>query len=128
MLSEEYRKGLVLDKGYNCAEKVLNLSNEVLDLGLSDQALKVAGGFGGGMGIGHICGALVGAVMVLSLRHVETVGNQSDIKSIEKEFLKKVEEKLGSLMCRDLLKQYHTPERKCEFIIESVLEKLDEYV
>jgi len=128
MLIEKYREGLVRDRDYNCAEKVLNLSSEVLELNLPEKALKVAAGFGGGMGIGHLCGAVTGSIMVLSLKYVDTVEHQSDIKRIEKNFLQKVQEKLGSLMCKDLIKAYYNPESKCEYIIENVIEILDQYI
>jgi len=128
ILINKYREGLVKDRDFNCAEKVLNLSNEVLAIDLPDKALKVAAGFGAGMGIGHLCGAISGAIMVLSLQHVESVGHQSEIKKIEKEFLYKVEEKLGSLMCKELLNNYYSKETKCEYIMESVIEILDDFV
>jgi C_GCAxxG_C_C family probable redox protein len=32
-------------------------------------AVKVSAGFGGGMGIGSVCGAVTGAIMVIGLKH-----------------------------------------------------------
>lgn len=57
--------------GLNCAESVLKA---VLDTGVapdfSPQAVAMATGFGGGMGLaGHNCGALVGAVMAVGAVH-----------------------------------------------------------
>lgn len=71
-VEEKQRAGqLVADRfkeGYNCAEAVLRGFRDELDLGLDDQALKIATGFGGGLGqAGCMCGALTGAIMVLNL-------------------------------------------------------------
>ena len=53
-------------EGYNCAEAILRAFNTTLELGLDDDALRLAAGFGGGLGhSGCVCGALAAAVMVL---------------------------------------------------------------
>ncbi len=50
--------------GYNCAESVLGGVAEAL--GLDGPPLRIATGFGGGVGrTGEICGAVTGAVMVM---------------------------------------------------------------
>ncbi len=52
--------------GYNCAEAVLRSFNTALGLGLGDDALRLAAGFGGGIGhSGCVCGALAASIMVL---------------------------------------------------------------
>ncbi len=54
------------ESGYNCSQAVFSTYSE--DFGVSsDQALKIASGFGGGMRIGGTCGAVTGAFMVLGL-------------------------------------------------------------
>lgn len=53
-------------EGYNCAEAILRAFNATLNLGLDDNALKLAAGFGGGIGhSGCVCGALAASIMVL---------------------------------------------------------------
>ncbi|MFA5354803.1 MAG: C-GCAxxG-C-C family (seleno)protein, partial [Thermodesulfovibrionales bacterium] len=52
------RNGFGDDLKLNCAEKILHGANEVYDLGLDREALKLARGMGGGMGIESVCGAL----------------------------------------------------------------------
>lgn len=65
-------------EGYNCAESVLRALNEELKLNLSDDALKMATGFGGGLGqAGCMCGALAGAVMALNVLQGRTSPAQS---------------------------------------------------
>ncbi len=53
-------------EGYNCAEAILRSFNTTLGLGLGDDALSLAAGFGGGIGhAGCVCGALAASIMVL---------------------------------------------------------------
>ena len=53
-------------QGYNCAEAMLRAINLVWGLRLSDESLRLAAGFGGGMGCEDACGAMTGAVAGLS--------------------------------------------------------------
>ena len=53
-------------KLYNCAEVTLRAMNDVYELGLSEQTLKTAAGFGGGMFTGDACGVVTGAAMGLA--------------------------------------------------------------
>ena len=54
--------------GLFCSEAILKAFNEVYGLGLPEQALRIATGFGAGLGeSGCSCGAVTGCVMVLSL-------------------------------------------------------------
>lgn len=57
-------------KGFNCAEAVLESILETIDTGLSKETLKLATGFGGGIGLfGDTCGAVTGAVMAVGAIH-----------------------------------------------------------
>lgn len=54
--------------GYNCAEAIFRAFCDLLHFDLGDDAVRIAAGFGGGIGhAGCICGALSGATMVLSM-------------------------------------------------------------
>ena len=53
-------------QGYNCAEAMLRAINMAWGLRLSDESLRLAAGFGGGMGCEDACGAMTGAVAGLS--------------------------------------------------------------
>ena len=54
--------------GLNCSESILHVFNEMLNNPLSPESLKMATGFGGGLGhAGCMCGALTGSVMILGL-------------------------------------------------------------
>ena len=53
----------------NCCERILRGANIAYDLGMREEDMRVSAPFGGGMGIGSTCGAIVGALMALSMRH-----------------------------------------------------------
>ncbi len=67
-VKERARKNF--SKGYNCAECVVEAVLETIDVGLPKETLKLATGFGGGVGLyGDTCGAITGAVMSVSAAH-----------------------------------------------------------
>jgi len=75
MLADLIIKGYGNDQDLNCAEKVLRGANQAYDLGLDLEALKLASGFGGGLGIGRVCGAVTAPVSVLGQLFVKEKGN-----------------------------------------------------
>lgn len=114
---------------YNCAERMLHAANDVYNLGLDDYTCKVASGFGGGMAVGSVCGALTGAIMVLGLLFVETTAHQSiRIKALEKELLSRYKEKMGDYHCAVLAKQYATHVPKCQPAILEAAKILDDII
>jgi C_GCAxxG_C_C family probable redox protein len=101
--------------GLNCAQAIL--STYAQDLGLDRQvALKLAAGFGGGMGrMAGTCGAVTGAFMVLGLDRgpAEADDQQGKETTYERvrEFAKRFEARHGTMVCRDLIKcDISTPE------------------
>jgi C_GCAxxG_C_C family probable redox protein len=93
--------------GCNCAQAVLAVFSA--DLGLDrETALRVATGFGGGMGrLGNTCGAVTGAFMVLGLargmRRTEDAAAKESTYALVAEFSKRFTEKHKTLACRELL-------------------------
>lgn len=71
MVADLIKKGYGEKENLNCAEKILYASNEAYNLGLDKKALKLSAGFGGGMAIESVCGALTGAIMVLGCLFVK---------------------------------------------------------
>ena len=113
------------DGGFNCAQAVLTAFGDVSGID-SERVLKIACGFGAGMGkMGKTCGAVTGAFMVIGLKYGHTKGN--DIESKEKtyalvrEFCSLFSKKHGSVECRELLPcDISTPEG-LEFALEQKL-------
>ncbi|SRR5271166_5769164 len=92
--------------GFNCSQAVL--SAFAGDFGLDDAtALKIASGFGGGMGrMANTCGAVTGAFMVLGLRYGQTSSDREAKEAIYariREFARRFQARNGSVVCRDLL-------------------------
>ncbi len=94
-------------EGYNCAQSVVFAFCDECGIG-EDAALKVACGFGGGMGRKQeVCGALAGGIMVLGLRRGR--GTQEgrpvteDLYQKIREFMDAFVVQNGSYLCRDLL-------------------------
>lgn len=97
--------GQYFKDGYNCAESILRTFKTELNLDLSDEALKAATGFGGGIGhAGCVCGALAASVMVLSILHGRINSRQSlaPIYSINEEFHRRFNKTFGGSCCRVL--------------------------
>lgn len=98
---EQFRSGL------NCSQAVLGEFAE--EYGLEPgPALKVACGFGGGMGrTGSTCGAVTGAIMVLGLAtggpDPRALAAKVRAYAQVRELLERFKERHGSTACRDLL-------------------------
>ena len=104
------RKENALDRfhdGYNCAQSVLiSFSN---DLNLNQEsALKIASGFGGGMGkLQNTCGAVSAAFMIIGYLHGKY--NETDNEANEvtnnyiQDFAQKFTQVHGTLMCKSLI-------------------------
>ena len=103
--AEEAKKQF--EKGFSCAPAVLSTYSEQLGLEKA-LALKIACGFGGGIGrLGRTCGAVTGAVMVIGLKHGQV--NLADEESrqrthtLVKEFVDRFTALYGSIECRELI-------------------------
>ena len=112
-------------QGFNCSQAVL--SAYAGQFGLDEEtALKIASGFGGGLGrMADTCGAVTGAFMVLGLKYGQNSpdrGAKERIYERIRDFAERFKERNGSLVCRDLLGcDISTPEglqhaREIEFL------------
>jgi C_GCAxxG_C_C family probable redox protein len=106
-LSKAEKAKKQFEKGFSCAPAVLSTYSE--QLGLEEAlALKVACGFGGGIGrTGRTCGAVTGAVMVIGLKHgqADVADEESRQKThkLVKQFIDKFTALHGSIECRELI-------------------------
>jgi C_GCAxxG_C_C family probable redox protein len=100
--------------GFNCSQSILSTYGEAL--GLDRQtALKLAAGFGGGMGcLGGVCGAVTGAFMVLGLKSGPTGADKAAknrMYELVREFSRRFTARNGSIVCKSLLNcDISTPE------------------
>jgi C_GCAxxG_C_C family probable redox protein len=97
----------LFQQGTNCAQAVACSFAE--DLGADRQlALRMATGFGGGMGhTSNTCGALTGAVMALGLAFgMKNAGDQAAkdrTYALVAEAVRRFRERAGAIACTDLL-------------------------
>lgn len=95
------------DEGFSCAPAVLSTYSQ--HLGLEEAlALKIACGFGGGIGrMGRTCGAVTGAIMVIGLRHGQASLADEESRQrtheLAKEFIDRFTALNGSIECRELI-------------------------
>ena len=72
-----------------------------------DTAMKIAAGFGAGMGrMAQTCGAVTGAYMVIGLKYGAASGDREAKEKtyrLVREFAEKFKAKNGSVVCRELL-------------------------
>ena len=94
-------------KGIDCSQVVVGAFAGELGI-TTEEAYKMAAAFGGGMGLGETCGAVVGAMIVLGLKYghydVEHMEQKDIMNAKRAEFLQKFQGKYGVCNCKGLLK------------------------
>jgi len=91
-------------QGFSCSQSIF--SAFAAQFGIAeDLALKIASPFGGGVARqGEVCGAVTGALMVIALKHgTTTPEKKEEIYKISQAFIRRFEEKHGSILCRKLV-------------------------
>ncbi len=116
-------------EGYNCAQAVLfSLADHT---GLSeDDSLKMATGFGAGMGrTQHVCGAVSGGILALNLLYGRGVNEgkeaQEEAYARVQSLISRFEEENSTVLCRELLDgcDLLTKEGQRRFISENMVER-----
>ncbi len=126
MLKELLSKKYIEEPQLNCAQKILYSSNDAYNLGLDSEALKLVAGFGGGMAIESVCGALTGGIMVLGkLFHPSNVEEKERLAQITKDFFEVYKNEMGEINCAPLKDKYRTEETKCNDVIIKAAEVLE---
>ncbi len=95
-------------KGYNCSQSVAMAYADEIGFSVSAVA-RMTSGFGGGIGrLREVCGAVSGAVTVLSIlcgyERPEDVEGKKQLYTLVQKFVAKFKEANGSYVCADLLK------------------------
>ena len=111
-LYEYLYNGFGKEEDLNCAEKMLYGANTVYNLGIDKSDLKLAAGFGGGMGL------LTGAIMAFSKAFIIERGHESTfLKELEFEFVSRFKELTSHTDCTPLKEEYRDPIDGCDYII-----------
>ena len=121
-------------EGYCCAQSVLFSYAERLNIS-TDMALKMADGFGAGMGRKQkVCGAISGAILALNLLYGRGENDDEDqhefAYSKVKDLIDKFEAKNGTATCKELLHgcDLLTPEGQDTFKTQNMIEQCYGYV
>jgi len=133
----------LFNQGFSCSQAVLAVF--AADFNLDKiTALRIAGGFGGGMGnLGETCGAVTGAFMVIGLKHGRVSIDDRIAKGktygFVRDFAHIYNTKRGSIKCKELLGcDLNTPEGMsyarennlfktiCPGLVETAVETLEE--
>lgn len=116
-------------EGYNCAQSMLYSYADALGI-TGDMALRIATGFGAGMGRKQeVCGAISGGIMVLNMMYGrgENEDRQKQEKTYAKvrEFIDLFEKELGTINCKKLLGgcDLMTPQGQNNFKENKMIEK-----
>lgn len=129
MLYDLLKDGFAKGKDLNCAEQMIYGANEAYELGLHKTSLKLSAAFGGGMGIEDKCGAITGALMVLSHLYVKDRAHESNkIKVLSEELFENYQNRMKSIDCKPLKEMYRTEEMKCTEVILAAATILDEII
>ena len=125
-LKELVVQGFYPANDLNCAETILYGANQVYNLGLSKDCLRLVAAFGGGMGTKNVCGGLTASLMVLGYLFVKDHAHQSpEIKEISQELFDLYTKNLGDFVCKILKDKYYTEEKKCFPVVLKGAEILD---
>ena len=132
-----------MTEGFNCTQAIFYAHCDALQFE-KDLALKIASGFGGGMGRkGEVCGAVSGGIIVLGFKYgniqKEDHSAKERVYAKTRELMDQFQKRHGTYICRDLLKgcdlttlkgyndfkEKDLFNRTCKPCVESVVEILD---
>lgn len=110
------------EKGYSCSESILKAA-AVKGI-LSEEMVKIATAFSGGMSSGCLCGAIAGAQLVISSKfgRTDNTENPTECKAKAKEFIDAFKAQHKVTCCKALSGKYdfNSPERRqnCSNLVE----------
>jgi len=90
-------------KGHSCAQAVFSAFAEPMGMDYTT-AVKLTSGFGGGMGMGSVCGAVTGALMAIGLKFggVDPKAKEQTSR-LTRELVRRFKAQHRSVNCRELL-------------------------
>ncbi len=115
MSFEDCIRKYYIEENYNCAECLIHAANEYYGLNISDEDMKMFGGFGSGMYAGIVCGTLVANVAILSKMVIKNKAREEtkEILPIINGMVNDFNEHLDGLSCKELRPKYYTREDSC---------------
>lgn len=112
---------------YNCAEILLNSSNDYYKMDIDPKFLKAIIPFGGGIYSERTCGALTGAIAALGIMYGEDKPTTNEkLKEITLKWLEVFEKEFGSLDCKDIKAIHRDEVTGCRPVIVRAAEMFEE--
>ncbi|NQT60085.1 MAG: C-GCAxxG-C-C family protein [Bacteroidetes bacterium] len=112
-----------LSADMNCAESIVRAANKLYSLEIDEHALRTASGFGGGMGAGHLCGAVSGCIMAAGMLFVRVRAHENDVlQNITADFIERINNHFDSLLCSEIEKKYSTEDFGCSQVVYETAE------
>ncbi len=117
------------ERDLNYSESTLDGANESLGLGLSEDEIRLVGGFGAGLGCGRLCGALAASIAVISKLMIKDRAHATPgLKEACAGYVKLFENEFGGTECDDLKARLVPPGQRCVNIISRNAQMLEEYL
>ncbi|MBS5144417.1 MAG: C_GCAxxG_C_C family protein [Butyricicoccus pullicaecorum] len=119
-------------KGYNCAQAVICAYADLFDID-QQTAYKMSEGFGLGMGMMEVCGALSGGLMLAGLKNSAGVDAPGATKGstykLNRTLGQAFQESTGSVLCHELKgRDTGTPLCSCDVCIQHGAQLVEEYL
>ena len=107
-MDREYQAAKLFTEGYNCAQSVIMVFADLLNLDEKTCA-KISSSFGGGMGrMREVCGAVSGMLLVAGILYGYKGNEGDEVKKAHyarvQELAGKFRDQVGSIVCREILK------------------------
>ena len=124
-------RDLFLTNSNNCAQSIIRAYMD-LDDTTAETVIPLAWALGGGLvGQGHVCGTMLGAVMVLGakLRHERGLSS-AEAGAIIQQFIQEFQSRNGSLQCRDIVGELKSEnfEQVCRPMVYDTSQMIDEFL
>lgn len=116
-------------KGYNCAQAVLCAFSDITDFS-EDALFKISEGFGFGMGIQGVCGAVSAMTFLAGIKTSAGTGclpttNKKDSYALSREMITAFEAKNKSIICAKIKGDNL---RSCDGCIEDAVKIIEEVI
>jgi len=121
-------KDFYLNKGYNCAETILQAANLDFNLELEIKTIKLMSGFGGGMFEEDLCGVVSGGIASLSLIFSRPEDKEKLLKPAVIEFKQEIFQSFSNLNCRCIKPIFRDESEKCLNVIISAYKTLKKVI
>ncbi len=116
------------NKGFNCAESIFLAFREVAAPELSEDMVRLATPFGGGLGrSGCVCGAISGAVIILGAAkgRISPDIPRKESYDLSSDYHNRFKEKFGATCCRVLVKEKFGSKEQGEKCYKIITESAD---